>query len=97
MSKIVVDANVAIKLVLPEIYSSAALKLRNINYELLVPDFFFPEIGNILWKRVRRSEMISCPGDCPLLNWFLGSAWEPRSRGSASLGDRRGRASRRHS
>ena len=32
-----------------------------------------------------------------VLNWFLGSAWEPRSRGSASLGDRRGRASRRHS
>jgi len=41
LSKIVVDANVAIKLVLPEIYSSAALKLRNINYELLVPDFSF--------------------------------------------------------
>lgn len=25
-------------------------------YSLLVPDFFFPEIGNILWKRVRRGE-----------------------------------------
>ncbi|MGB3207311.1 MAG: type II toxin-antitoxin system VapC family toxin [Crinalium sp.] len=57
MTKIVVDANVAIKLVLPEIHSSEAWRLRNINYELLVPDFFFPEIGNILWKRVRRGEM----------------------------------------
>jgi predicted nucleic acid-binding protein len=22
----------------------------------LVPDFFFPEIGNIFWKRIRRGE-----------------------------------------
>lgn len=57
MTKIVVDANVAIKLVLPEIHSEAALRLRNTNFELLVPDFFFPEIGNILWKRVRRNEI----------------------------------------
>ena len=57
MTKIVVDANVAIKLVLPEIHSEAALRLRNSNFELLVPDFFFPEIGNILWKRVRRNEI----------------------------------------
>lgn len=52
-----VDANVGIKWVVPEIYSDSALRLRNTDYELLVPDFFFPEIGNILWKRVRRGEM----------------------------------------
>lgn len=57
MTRIVVDANVAIKLVLPEIHSEAALRLRNTNFELLVPDFFFPEIGNILWKRARRNEI----------------------------------------
>ena len=57
MSKFVVDANVAIKWVLPEIHSEAALRLRNSDNELLVTDFFFPEIGNILWKRVRRREM----------------------------------------
>ncbi|MBD2775724.1 type II toxin-antitoxin system VapC family toxin [Iningainema tapete] len=56
MSQFVVDANVAIKWVVPEIYSDGALRLRNVNYTLLVPDFFFPEIGNILWKRVRRGE-----------------------------------------
>jgi predicted nucleic acid-binding protein len=53
----VVDANVAIKLILPEIHSQAALRLRDSDYELLVPDFLVPEIVNILWKRVRRSEM----------------------------------------
>ena len=50
------DANVAIKWVLPEIHSDAASRLLNDAYSLLVPDFFFPEIGNILWKRVRRGE-----------------------------------------
>lgn len=58
MSKFVVDANVAIKWVIPEIHTELALSLLD-NQEnlLLVPDFFFPEIGNILWKRVRRGEM----------------------------------------
>lgn len=56
MTQFVVDANVAIKWVLPEIHSDAALLLLNDSYTLLVPDFFFPEIGNILWKRVRRGE-----------------------------------------
>ncbi|MFM6136372.1 MAG: type II toxin-antitoxin system VapC family toxin, partial [Sphaerospermopsis kisseleviana] len=57
MIKFVVDANVGIKWVLPEIHSQAALRLNKPNYQLLVPDFFFPEITNILWKRVRRGEM----------------------------------------
>jgi predicted nucleic acid-binding protein len=52
----VVDANVGIKWVLSEVHSEAALRLLNDDSELLVPDFFFPEIGNILWKRVRRGE-----------------------------------------
>ena len=56
MTEFVVDANVAIKWVVPEIHSEAALGLRNVDYTLLVPDFFFPEFGNILWKRVRRGE-----------------------------------------
>jgi len=57
LTKFVVDANVGIKWVLPEIHSEVALRLLDHDYELLVPDFFFPEIGNILWKRIRRGEM----------------------------------------
>lgn len=56
MTQFVVDANVAIKWIVPEIHSEAALRLRDPDSVLLVPDFFFPEIGNILWKRVRRGE-----------------------------------------
>ena len=57
MSKFVVDANVGIKWVLSEVHSEVALRLFDHDYELLVPDFFFPEIGNILWKRIRRGEI----------------------------------------
>ena len=56
LTTFVVDVNVAIKWVLSEIYSSDALCLLNDDYELLVPDFFFPEVGNILWKRFRLGE-----------------------------------------
>jgi predicted nucleic acid-binding protein len=57
LSKFVVDANVAIKWVIPEIHTETALRLLDDEETtLLVPDFFFPEIGNILWKRVRRGE-----------------------------------------
>lgn len=53
MTKFVVDANVAVKWVLPEIYAEAASRLLNSDCTLLVPDFFFSEIGNIFWKQVR--------------------------------------------
>jgi predicted nucleic acid-binding protein len=53
LTKFVVDANVAVKWVLPEIYAEAASRLLNSDYILLVPDFFFSEIGNIFWKQVR--------------------------------------------
>ncbi|MBW4494682.1 MAG: type II toxin-antitoxin system VapC family toxin [Oscillatoria princeps RMCB-10] len=56
MTQFVADASVAIKWVLPEIHSDVALLLLSDDCTLLVPDFFFPEIGNILWKRIRRGE-----------------------------------------
>lgn len=58
MAKWVIDASVAIKWVLPEIYSDRALSLldRELD-EFLVPDFFFSEITNTLWKRTQRGEL----------------------------------------
>ncbi len=52
-----VDASVAIKWFLPEIHGDAALRLLDNDHDLLVPDLIFPEIGNVLWKRVRRREV----------------------------------------
>ncbi|WP_445630414.1 type II toxin-antitoxin system VapC family toxin [Nostoc sp. DSM 114167] len=56
MSQYVLDASIAIKWFIPEVYSGAARRLVGSNHTFLVPDFFFPEVGNVLWKRVRRGE-----------------------------------------
>jgi predicted nucleic acid-binding protein len=56
VSRYVLDANIAIKWFVPEIHSDAARRLLASNHTFLVPDFFFPEVGNIFWKRVRRAE-----------------------------------------
>lgn len=57
MSRYVVDASVAVKWYLPEIHSEAADRLLTGTHELLAPDLLYPEIGNILWKRVMKSEL----------------------------------------
>lgn len=56
MTLYVVDASVGIKWFVPEIHSEAAQKLLIDDHTLLIPDLFFPEVGNIFWKRVRRGE-----------------------------------------
>ena len=57
MSLFVVDASVAIKWFLPEVHSDAALRLLAQQHTLHAPDLIFSEFANILWKRVRRSEI----------------------------------------
>ncbi|NEU71305.1 type II toxin-antitoxin system VapC family toxin [Hassallia byssoidea VB512170] len=56
MSQYVLDASIAIKWFVPEVYSDAARRLLASNHTFLAPDFFYPEVGNVLWKRVRRKE-----------------------------------------
>ncbi len=57
MSRYVVDASVAIKWYVPEVQSDAALHFYGVGFELSAPDLLFPEVGNILWKKVRRSQI----------------------------------------
>jgi predicted nucleic acid-binding protein len=57
MSRYVVDASVVIKWFLPEECSDEAKRLLDGSHTLLVPDLMFSEVGNILWKRVRREEI----------------------------------------
>jgi predicted nucleic acid-binding protein len=55
--RLVVDASVAVKWFLPEIYSQAASRLLNGEFELMAPDLIWSELGNVLWKRWRRREV----------------------------------------
>jgi predicted nucleic acid-binding protein len=57
VSRFVVDASVAIKWYLPEPNSADADRLLSGGFQLLAPDLLFPEVGNILWKRVMRVEL----------------------------------------
>jgi len=59
--KLVIDANVLIKLYVPEVLSRKADSLfrdaENRRIELIAPDLIYPEAGNILWKKQRLKEL----------------------------------------
>ena len=57
MTQHVVDASVVIKWFIDEVHAEAARRLQAEPYDLLAPDWLWPESGNILWKKVRRGEL----------------------------------------
>lgn len=57
MKRFVVDTSVAVKWFLPEIYSDAAARLLDPEISLSAPDLITSEIGNTLWKKLRRNEL----------------------------------------
>ena len=56
MTRIVVDASVAVKWFLPEDFRRCAY-VPHPDYELLAPDLLWAELGNVLWKKHRRGEL----------------------------------------
>ena len=57
--KLVVDASVAAKWLVPEVLSGEAVGLLSPDNELVVPELFWAEVGNILWKKARAGELES--------------------------------------
>jgi len=57
MAKYVVDASVGIKWFLPEPQEEKAELLFADGHTLFVPDLFYAEVANILWKRVHFGDM----------------------------------------
>jgi predicted nucleic acid-binding protein len=57
MKRFVVDASVAMKWFIPEIHSPAAARLLEEQLHLCAPDLLVPELGNTLWKKMRRQEV----------------------------------------
>ena len=57
MKEFVVDASVAIKWFVPEGHWAEASRLIDPDITLHAPDLFVAEMGNILWKKLRRREI----------------------------------------
>jgi predicted nucleic acid-binding protein len=57
VTRVVVDASVAVKWFIPEELSADARILLAAEYELLAPDLLWAELGNVLWKKHRRREL----------------------------------------
>jgi predicted nucleic acid-binding protein len=55
--RLVVDASVAVKWLIPESHAEAARRILSSNYELLAPYLIWAEVGNVLWKKCRRREV----------------------------------------
>jgi predicted nucleic acid-binding protein len=55
MTGMVVDASVAVKWLVPEVGTAAALALRR--HRLTAPDLLTAECANVLWKMVKRGEL----------------------------------------
>ena len=57
-SPLVVDASVVIKWHVEEVHSAAARELLDDGGpEMHAPELLLPEVGNILWKKIRRAEV----------------------------------------
>jgi predicted nucleic acid-binding protein len=63
VSLYVVDASIVIKWFVPEIHSDAARRLLSALHEYFSPDLLFPEVGNVIWKKVRRGELTAEQGE----------------------------------
>jgi len=57
VSIFVVDASLVVKWFVPEIHSEAAQRWLDAAHDYVAPDLLFPEVGNVLWKKVRRKEL----------------------------------------
>jgi predicted nucleic acid-binding protein len=58
MKRYIIDASVGIKWFIPEIHSESASRLlQDGKFDLFIPDLFFAEIGNVLWKKEQKKEI----------------------------------------
>jgi predicted nucleic acid-binding protein len=57
MREAVVDASVAIKWFVPEVHSDSALRWLDSDLSISAPDLIVAELGNTVWKKLRRGEI----------------------------------------
>ena len=57
ISRVVVDASVAIKWFVPEVHAETARCLLREGMTLLAPDLIWAEVANALWRKWREKEL----------------------------------------
>jgi predicted nucleic acid-binding protein len=92
VTRIVIDASVALKWVVAESGTPAALRLRKAT-ALAAPDLLMAECANILWKKVQRGELVAdeaviaarllARADIEI--WPMGQLLEPATRMAIAL------------
>lgn len=68
MEALVIDASIAVKWVVEEEGTGAALGLRS-GFRFLAPELMIAECANILWKKVKRGELV--PGEARMASQLL--------------------------
>jgi len=76
--KYVVDASVAVKWYVPEIYEQEATTVLKGRHEFHVPELILPEFSNITWKKVRRGELSAAEGS-KIVSAFARKSWTVHS------------------
>jgi predicted nucleic acid-binding protein len=62
VSIFVVDASLVMKWFVPEVHSDAARRWLVASHDYVAPDLLYPEVGNAVWKKVRRKELSRTQG-----------------------------------
>ena len=63
MTPFIVDSSVVIKWFVPESLSAEALRVRDGGTPMHAPDFLDAEVGNIVWKKLRRGALTRAVAD----------------------------------
>jgi predicted nucleic acid-binding protein len=66
----VVDASVAVKWYVPEVFEVEASRLLDIDAELHAPELIIPEFSSIIWEKIRQKEITENQGQ-RIVNAFL--------------------------
>ncbi len=82
--KFVVDASVAIKWYVPEIYEKESEALLNAGHDFHAPELIYPEFSSIIWKKVRRNLLTFAKGQ-RIISAFSHQNFIPHSHQSLIL------------
>ena len=58
----VIDASVAVKWYVPEVFEQEASKVQNSGHLLHAPELILPEFSNIIWKKIRLGNLTEKEG-----------------------------------